>query len=148
MATNQHNKKTTCGQTHTHTPAHTQMHMQARTHANFKCTTKTWRGYRTLSQTLMKVWNKWEDELTVTRAESHVAWIQGFIKATEYRLQPGGREEERTHKYNCNTQHKTVFIDNIMTKQMHTPRGLHTRGPLCWDSNEAVKPLKSAATCG
>lgn len=31
MATNQHNKKTTCGQTHTHTPAHTQMHMQART---------------------------------------------------------------------------------------------------------------------
>lgn len=107
----------------------------------------------------MKVANKWEDELTMTWAESHVAWIQSFIKATEYRLQPGGREEERsehskpeevewTYKYNSNTQHETVFIDNVMTKQMDSPRELHTGGTLCWDSNEAVKPIKSAATCG
>lgn len=134
MATNQHNKKITCSRTHKCT-------MEARTQISNAHLKPDGDTTNMLLQALKKASNKWEDELTVTRAESHVAWIQGFIKATEYRLQPGGRGEEEgerserskpeevewTYKYNSNTQRKTVFIDNVMTKQMHTPPRCCTR---------------------
>lgn len=60
------------------------MNMQAHTH--FKRTTNTWWEQTIFLENVIKVLDKGGGELTVTRAESHVAWIQGFIKATEYRL--------------------------------------------------------------